>query len=118
MKKEYIPIPVHAAKNLSEKYAKSCVIIAAWDPVHGLLHTTTYGRNDTEREWAAKGGEIVARALGAEPILGTRNEDFRPCVWCGKQLEEHEDDYEGRPKPRVPCLLLKNGYAPRGASHT
>lgn len=32
------------------------------------------------------------------------------CVWCGETLEEHEEAYDGRPVPRVPCLGLKSNF--------
>ncbi len=38
----------------------------------------------------------------------------RPCAWCGKSYEDH-DDFRGYnvPVPRVPCSLLKSGYRPK-----
>lgn len=109
---EYKSVPVSVAKEISDNFDKSMVVIAAWDPVFGMLHTTTFGRTDQEKEWAAKAGEMVTQVLGADPAQAIRHEDFRPCAWCGKTLNEHEEDYPGRPVPRVPCLLLKSGYKP------
>ena len=73
----YKPVPVAEARRISETYGKSVVLIFAWDPAHGMLHSTTYGRNEQEKEWAAQGGEIGARALGGMPELGTDFEDYR-----------------------------------------
>jgi hypothetical protein len=40
------------------------------------------------------------------------------CIWCGKTREEHEDDYEGRPVPRVPCLMLKASFSAKRSAPT
>lgn len=34
----------------------------------------------------------------------------KKCIWCGKTYDEHEENYPNRPKPRVPCLLLKKNF--------
>lgn len=77
MTEPYKPIPVIEAKSLAERFDKSIVIVCAWDPAHGLLHTTTYGVSEQEKHWAALGGEKATRALGGLPELGTTFEDFR-----------------------------------------
>ncbi len=74
---EYVPIPAVAAKEIADRYQKSIVIIFAHDPVHGLVHTTTYGVREQDKEWAAIGGEIATRALGGMPEAGTCFEDYR-----------------------------------------
>ncbi len=74
---EYKPIPVAEARAIAERFDKSIVIIAAWDPVFGLLHTTTYGGTEAEKHWAADGGEKVRVALGAIEELSVCFEDFR-----------------------------------------
>ncbi len=74
---EYKPVPVEAARAIADKYAKSIVIIFAHDPVHGCLHTTTYGRNPQEKAWAAQGGEIATKALGGIREASTDFEDYR-----------------------------------------
>ncbi len=73
----YEPVPVEAARAVAEKYGKSIVIIFAHDPVHGLLHTTTYGDNPQNKAWAAKGGEIASKALGGVLDESTHFEDYR-----------------------------------------
>lgn len=78
---EYKPIPVSVAKEIAEKFKKSIVIIAAWDPIHGLLHTTTSGRNKQECEWAALGGKKVTEALGADYGKRTIFEDINRKYW-------------------------------------
>ena len=40
---DYKPIPVQEAKRLAVQYDKSMIVILAYDPLHGLTHTTTYG---------------------------------------------------------------------------
>lgn len=93
---DYKPIPVKAAVDIAKGYDKSVVIIVAWDPIHGLLHTTTFGITDAEKQWAATGGEIINKALGGMPALGVTYEDFRkkePII----QLDEPA------PMPPHPC---------------
>ncbi len=73
----YKPIPSVEARILAEKYDKSIVILWAWDPVYGLLHTTTYGVSQQEKDWAAKGGEIATAALGGQVPARIEYEDYR-----------------------------------------
>lgn len=75
--KEYVPVPVTAAKHIAESFAKSIVIIAAWDPEHELLHTTTYGVAPADKVNAAHGGETVAKALSMDLARQHMYEDFR-----------------------------------------
>ena len=74
---EYLPVPVEAAQYIAQKFDKSIVIISAWDPIHGLLHTTTYGVTPADKESAAIGGEIACKALGGLREASTNFEDFR-----------------------------------------
>lgn len=74
---DYKPVPVQAARAIAEEYEKSIVIVFAYDPVHGRLHTTTYGNDPQNRAWAAQGGEIATRALGGLTELSTEFEDYR-----------------------------------------
>ncbi len=73
----YVPVPVEAAREIAEKYAKSIVIINCWDSTHGMIHTTTYGIDAQHKEWAALGGEVAARALGGLVEAATNYEDYR-----------------------------------------
>jgi hypothetical protein len=73
----YEPVPVAAARAIAEQYGKSIVIIFAHDPVHGMLHTTTYGIDEQNRAWAAQGGEIATKALGGVVESVTNFEDYR-----------------------------------------
>jgi hypothetical protein len=50
---DYKPVPVEAAREIAEKYDKSIVIIFSHDPVHALMHTTTYGTNPQNKELKA-----------------------------------------------------------------
>jgi hypothetical protein len=72
----YLPIPVGVALQIAEQFQKSQVIILAWDPVHQLTHTVTYGVSAFDKENAAAAGQIAAKALGCD--LGQRQdfEDF------------------------------------------
>lgn len=74
---EYTPVPVEAAKNIAEKFGKSIVIVFSHDPIHGMMHTTTYGVDPQDKAWAARGGEIATKALGGILELKTDFEDYR-----------------------------------------
>lgn len=82
---DYIPVPVSAAKEITDQFEKSIAIIATWDQAHGLLHVTTYGVNESEKAWAASGGEIVAKALGSMPDQAIFFENYQKhcCVASG-----------------------------------
>ncbi len=73
---DYIEVPVSAAMALSANFRKSQVIILAWDPVHLLLHTTTYGMTAFDKESAAAAGEICGKALGGDLSQAKVFEDF------------------------------------------
>jgi hypothetical protein len=49
-KSSYKPIPVGVAAKISEEFAKSMVVILAYDPVHQLTHTVSYGV-DASNSW-------------------------------------------------------------------
>ncbi len=72
-----MPVPVDAARALAVQYAKSIVIICAWDDEYGLLHTTTYGTSPKNKAFAAYSGEIAMKALGGQLDAGTQFEDYR-----------------------------------------
>lgn len=73
---EYKQVPVAAAIEIAAKFDKSMVVILAWDPVHQLTHTTTYGVSAFEKEQAASVGEICAQAIGSDLSKKTNFEDF------------------------------------------
>lgn len=77
MSLEYKPVTVETARTIAESFDKSIVIIAAYDSVHGMLHITTYGTDPTAKEAAAKGGEIVNKALGGVREASVDFEDYR-----------------------------------------
>jgi hypothetical protein len=77
MSEPYKPVPVEVARAIAEDFDKSIVIIFCHDPVHGLMHTTTFGIDAEKRKWAAEGGEIATRALGGVTELATSFEDYR-----------------------------------------
>jgi hypothetical protein len=60
----YKDIPIDVAKRIAEEFDKNQVIIVTWDEAHGRTHVTTYGKTLEECQQAAKGGNIVKRALG------------------------------------------------------
>jgi hypothetical protein len=73
---EYVPIPVHTAKSIADNYAKSMVVILAYDPIFQVTHTTTYGKDAWEKEQAAAVGEKCSLAIGADLNKQTEFEDF------------------------------------------
>ena len=73
----YVPVPVTAAKHIAESFAKSIVVINAWDPDHKVMHTTTYGVSPEDKVHAARGGEMTAEALGMVLTQSRMHEDFR-----------------------------------------
>ena len=77
MSSDYKPVPVEAARAIAEQYEKSIVIVFSHDPVHGVVHTTTYGTSPQNKKWAAQGGEIATRALGGLTESAIGYEDYR-----------------------------------------
>ena len=72
----YLPIPVNTAREISERYQKSMVVILAYDPEHQKTHTTTYGVSAFEKENAAACGELCALTLGGDLSKKQTHEDF------------------------------------------
>lgn len=75
-------IPIQAAKDIAAKYGQGQVIIATWDAKTGLTHVVTYGVTTADCEQAAKGGNLIKRALGwpeemcqAEPARARRKHE-------------------------------------------
>ena len=73
----YLPIPVEVARQIARDFDRQIVIILAWNHKHGKLHTVTYGVQPNDKIWAAKGGEIASKALGADLSKSNTAEDFR-----------------------------------------
>lgn len=57
-------IPIAAAKQISDKYGMSQVILCAFDKETGKTHVVTYGKNLEDCEQAALGGNLIKRTLG------------------------------------------------------
>ncbi len=71
-------LPVRAAKELSEQYHKSMVVILSYDPVSAMTHTTTYGVSPEDKETAATVGEQCAKYIAGSAYRERRcYEDFR-----------------------------------------
>lgn len=77
----YQPIPVAVAKQIAEDFAKSQVVILAFDPVHQVTQTTTYGKEPFDMENAAAVGKICAQAIGCDL---SKRQDF----------EDYHKDYD------------------------
>ncbi|HWC91358.1 MAG TPA: hypothetical protein VG433_16930, partial [Pirellulales bacterium] len=73
---DYEAVPVYVAKQIAERYAKTQVVIVAWDPLFQLTHTTTYGVSATDKENAAAAGAICTKALGCDLGKKQVHEDF------------------------------------------
>lgn len=97
MSDQYQPIPTAVAKQIAERYNKSIVIICAFDPEHGMLHTTTYGASEQDKALAADGGEIAAKALGTMPDQATFYENYRKhCCLRSGHVTMNQDRQEIR----------------------
>jgi hypothetical protein len=57
-------LPIQAAKDIATKYKQSQVILVTWDEESKLVHTVSYGRTIADCENAAKGANVVRKALG------------------------------------------------------
>lgn len=57
-------IPIARAKSIAEQHDLDQVIVVAWDAKAGMTHVVTYGKTLADCEQAAKGGNLVKRALG------------------------------------------------------
>jgi hypothetical protein len=77
MSEKYQPIPVSAAAEIAERFAKSIVVITAYDRQYELTHTTTYGRDAQDKLDAAAAGEYLHRCAGGDLSKREIYEDFR-----------------------------------------
>lgn len=86
----YRPVPVEAAKSISDQFAKNWVVIIAGDVAHNRMHTVTYGRSAAEKVTAAMIGEFCAAKVGAKLDESEVFEDFRavPAAEARAELEE------------------------------
>ena len=64
MVSKYKSVPISAAKQIAKDFEKDQVIIVCWDKEHGKTHVTTYGKTIDDCSQAAKGGNLVKKALG------------------------------------------------------
>lgn len=71
----YKDIPIEVAQRIAEEFDKDQVIIVTWDKLHGRTHVTTYGKTLEECHQAAKGGNMIKRALGWPDELCQVNPD-------------------------------------------
>ncbi len=75
---EYLPVPVVEASRIADDFGKSMVVILAYDPIHQLTHTTTYGVSPADKELAATVGDACAKAICGEGFKQrVRFEDYR-----------------------------------------
>lgn len=81
-KRAYIPVPVAAAAEIADKYAKDIIVIMSVDHEHDLLHTTTYGRTPEDKALAAIVGRTAAAAL-SDTSKATDYQDYR-LEWAKK----------------------------------
>lgn len=77
MSDTYLPVPVDVAREISNRFEKSIVVIISFDEAHQLTHTTTYGKRAADKIVAAEWGEKFTEASGADLSSKTNYEDFR-----------------------------------------
>lgn len=117
---DYTPVPVAAAKSISEQCDKSMVIILAWDPVHKMTHCTTYGRNADEKLVAAHAGERCTAALGGSLTHRQTFEDFRerPAAEAAEtidRLKRRVQQLESYERELSACRDLAQQHHPLGS---
>jgi hypothetical protein len=92
---DHTPVPVSAAREIGQRYRKSQVAVISWDPVSGLVHTTTWGETPSDKVQAARLGEILTEAAGGVRSLRTQYEDLpgplREAVDAMQILDEPEE---------------------------
>ena len=69
MSNEHKEVPASEAEAISRRYAKSMVVIVAYDPVTHLIELTTFGTNPATKSAAAATALVLSRALGFKPGL-------------------------------------------------
>jgi hypothetical protein len=103
-KPTYLPIPVSVATEIADKFAKSQVVILAFDPVHEVTHTTTYGKSPFDKENAAATGKIVTQAIGNDLSRAQHFEDYhkdyaaanhKALIEAVREIIKQHDDWEG-----------------------
>ena len=72
----YKPIPVSVAKDIAATFAKSQVVILAYDPAHEVTHTVTYGVEPFDKENAAAAGHLCTKAIGCDLSRRQTFEDY------------------------------------------
>lgn len=89
----YQPVTVDAAKQIAEHFAKSIVVITAFDSVHDLIHVTTYGVDAEDKITASQLGERLAEAAGLDFAKKESFEDFRTvdAAERAREIEELRD---------------------------
>lgn len=72
----YIPIPVSVAKQIAEHFAKSQVVILAYDSKFEMTHATSYGVEAFDKENAAAVAESCTKHIGGDLSKKVSFEDF------------------------------------------
>ena len=65
--KEYVEVPIDAAKYVAEAFDKQEIIILAIDRTHDKVHTTTYGTTKQGCKNAAATGDFLREILQVQP---------------------------------------------------
>lgn len=75
---KHTEVPVDAAIEIATTYAKTMVVILAYDPASKRTHVTTYGVEPEDKERAAEVGDQCARLICGDGFAMRRTyEDFR-----------------------------------------
>ena len=76
MPASHLPIPVEVAARIAADFAKSQVVILAYDPARELTYTTTFGVSPWDKENAAAAGTIATLAVGGDLSKKQTFEDY------------------------------------------
>lgn len=103
--KEYIPVPVLAAKAIGEDFEKHVVVVLAWDEAYNLLHTATWGASALQKSQAAALGEVCASAAFTDMSKKKTYEDFRdiPAAEYVAKIEGLEKEIKRLKGRKRPC---------------
>ena len=76
MGKAYKGVTVAAARKIAVEFDKDMVIILAYDAIHAMTHTTTYGKSAEDKEAAAMLGEQLTAACNVDMTKKEIHADF------------------------------------------
>lgn len=87
---QHRPIPVEEAKRLAEKYYKTLMVIAGYDPTNHSITRTTYGVTAEDKVRARLMGDTMMINIGAAVESQVSHEDFRDEMNAARLREATE----------------------------